>query len=132
MYMKKNQFKSGFSMIELLVVATIIIVISAIGMVSFRNAGIKSRNAARKADLEVVRQALTLYRADEGAYPVGSFDAIVSTLQGSDYLTEDEVVDPKGWSYVYTGSGCDVSSCTGFTLSATLEGDGVTTYEISN
>jgi type II secretory pathway pseudopilin PulG len=61
--------KVGFTMIELLVVATIIIVLSAVGLVSYRKAGESSRNAKRKADLEIVRQSLVLFRADNGYYP---------------------------------------------------------------
>lgn len=70
---KKHKF--GFTMIELLVVATIIIVLSSVGLVSYRKAGESSRNAKRKADLEITRQALVLFRADNGYYPTASSTA---------------------------------------------------------
>ena len=70
--MKKTQDKkSGFTFIEILVVATIISVLASIGMVSYRSANQKSRDGKRKADIEQIRAALEMYRADDvnGYYP---------------------------------------------------------------
>jgi prepilin-type N-terminal cleavage/methylation domain-containing protein len=50
-----KQSKGGFTMIELLVVTTIIIVLSTIGLISFRQTGMNARNGKRKADLENIR-----------------------------------------------------------------------------
>src|SRR3972149_1590727 len=46
----------GFTLIEILVVATIIIVLSTIGMASYQQAGVRARNGKRRADMETVRQ----------------------------------------------------------------------------
>ncbi|MCL4208570.1 hypothetical protein KJZ63_02975, partial [Patescibacteria group bacterium] len=54
----------GFTMIELLVVTTIIIILTSIGLVSYTSANRSARNGKRKADMEMVRQALVLYRTD--------------------------------------------------------------------
>lgn len=131
--MKKNQRlvkNNGFSMIELLVVTTIIIILTTIGMVSYSSANRNARNGKRKADLETVRQALVLYRTDEGTYPVGSsFSGMVSTLGSNGYLTTTSMNDPQNTGiYVYT-----YSSATGtdFTLNANLEPDG-TAYQLTN
>ncbi|PJC42609.1 MAG: hypothetical protein CO040_03550, partial [Candidatus Pacebacteria bacterium CG_4_9_14_0_2_um_filter_36_8] len=69
--MKKNilKKKNGFSMIELLVVTTIMIILTTIALVSYRQATQNSRNAKRKTDMEIVRQQLILYRSDNGCYP---------------------------------------------------------------
>lgn len=97
--LKKN--RSGFSMIELLVVTTIIIVLTTIGLVSYQSTGVNARNGKRKADLETVRQALVLYRVEQGTYPVGtSFTSMVSEV--SDYLSAVELSDPVGSPYVYS------------------------------
>jgi type II secretory pathway pseudopilin PulG len=122
----------GFTMIELLVVATIIILLTTIGIISYRQASISSRNGKRKADLETIRQALVMRRSDTGGYPTGDFSAMVTTLKNDGYLSDDstDFRDPSGAAYVYAGSGCSGPSCTGFTLTATLEPSG--TYELKN
>ncbi|MFZ5376731.1 MAG: type II secretion system protein [Patescibacteria group bacterium] len=123
--MSKNSLKdrittrqAGFTMIELLVVATIMIVLTAVGMVSYRNAGITSRDAKRKTDLESVRQALTMYRADQGSYPVGSsFSSMLEDIR--DYLSDTNIADPKDGVYEYSSAGTTFSVCA--TLESTAE-----------
>lgn len=124
---KTNFFKKGFTMIELLVAATIIIVLTTIGMVSYQNAAKKGRDAKRQTDLQTVRQALVLQKADGVAYPTGgSFSTIVGNLQSDGYLSSDPIIDPKNVSpyvYAYSGNG------TTFTLTVTLETTG-TVYTV--
>mgnify|MGYP000983379818 CR=1 FL=1 len=128
--MKKKSTKNGFSLIELLVVATIIIVLTTIGVISYRAASIKSRDSKRKADLETVRQALVLYRSDEGSYPTGyNFDGVVSYLNTEGYLSDgvERFRDPGNNVYVYS------STVSTFTLSVNLEDPNATNpYTLSN
>lgn len=127
MKLKKFKQQFGFTMIELLVVTTIIIVITAIGLVSYTSANRNARNGKRKADLEMVRQALVLYRTDNGSYPSGSvFNNMMTTI--SDYTSATTVTDPKNegvYVYSYTSDGIE------FTLSAYLEPDD-TLYAVTN
>ena len=67
-FVTSSKKQRAFTLIELLVVSTIIIVLSTIGLVSYRQAGLNSRNAKRKADLEIMRQAMMLYKQDTGYY----------------------------------------------------------------
>jgi len=113
--------QSGFSMIELLVVATIIVVLTTIGMVSYGKTMENSRNAKRKTDVETIRQALIMYRSDEGSYPVqavsGDYLTSVGTaLKDAGYLSDPLPDDPTAAQYY-----AYVSSGTSFTLTATLE-----------
>ena len=81
--MQKNKIKNrAFTLIEVLVVATIIGVLVTVTAVSFANSQKRSRDARRKADLETVRQALVLYRQDHGSYGnvSGGFATVVSNL----------------------------------------------------
>jgi type II secretory pathway pseudopilin PulG len=110
----------AFSLIELLVVATIMILLTTIGLVSYQSANRNARNAKRKADLSTVQQALVLYRTDEATYPSGNgsaaaFNTMVSTID--DYLSVSTIVDPKSptYDYIYT------SDNTTFSVCATLE-----------
>lgn len=123
-YNKKN----GFTMIELLVVTTIIIVLSAIGLTSFGQASKNARNGKRKADIESVRSALVLYRTDNGSYPTtNSYSVMMTTI--ADYISSDTVEDPKNTgSYVYTYN----SAGSAFSLCALLEPDPGTAYCVTN
>lgn len=61
--------KRGFTLLEVLVSATIIAVLTAIGIVSYSSVNKRSRDVKRKSDIEQIRSALEMYRADTGAYP---------------------------------------------------------------
>lgn len=119
----------AFTMIELLVVATVIILLTAIGLVSFSQVGISTRNAKRKADLETMRQALTLYKQDYAYYASSGtldFAALVTALYADEYLPDSNLTDPKNTSpYVYQAicSAVSASNCIKVTLRAVLEPD---------
>lgn len=126
--MKKPPLKLfGFTMIELLVVTTIIIILTSIGLVSYTSANRSARNGKRKADMEMVRQALVLYRTDNGTYPsTSNFSTMLTTI--SDYTSATSVTDPKNeGSYVYSYTSDGIT----FTLTANLEPDG-TPYSVTN
>ncbi len=132
---KKNfrAFSAGFTMIELLVVTTIIIVLTTIGLVSYRAAGQQARNGKRKSDLQSIRQALVLYKTDstDGLYPTSSnYDAMLGVLDdylGSPAETFQDPKDDGTYSYTYTPEG----GGSGFTLEAKLEPDGEA-YQVTN
>jgi len=108
--------RSGFTMIEILVVSTIMIVLTAIGLVSYSQVSQNARNGKRKADLETIRQGLVLYRTDEGEYPATtSLTTALSTITG--YLNATNIADPKAPEYNYTYS----SNGAIFTVCAQLE-----------
>ena len=91
-----KQKQRAFTLIELLVVISIIGILIALGVTSYVTAQRKARDAKRKADLETVRQAMILYRQDNGSYgDVSSgFNTYVTALY-PDYITSATVVDPK-------------------------------------
>lgn len=136
--MQKNKSKNqAFTLIEVLVVATIIGVLVTVTAVSFANSQKRSRDARRKADLETVRQALVLYRQDHGSYgnvyPSGSagFDNVVNYLAAGGYLTSDTIEDPK--TPENYGAWCDGGgnpNCNKVKLTAVLEDEPYPTYEI--
>lgn len=61
--------KKGFTLIEILVVATIIGLLAGIGAVSYVTLNKSSRDARRKGDLEQLRAAVELYKSNVGTYP---------------------------------------------------------------
>lgn len=66
---KISNIKS-FTLIEILVVATIIALLASGGAVVYTQLNRASRDAKRKADLEQIRLALELFRDEMGRYPV--------------------------------------------------------------
>jgi general secretion pathway protein G len=69
--------EGGFTMIELLIVLSLIVILATIGMAQYRTSVIHSREAVLKEDLFRLRDAIDQYYADKGQYPA-SLDALVS------------------------------------------------------
>lgn len=60
----------GFTLVELLVVISIIGVLVSVALVSFRTSQARGRDAQRKSDLKQISSALELYFSDYEQYPV--------------------------------------------------------------
>ena len=66
---------NGFTLVELLVVISIIGILSSFAIVSLNSARIKARDALRKGDMAQLRTALNLYYDDNLYYPAcGTWD----------------------------------------------------------
>lgn len=76
--MKKSIF--GFTLVELLVVISIIGVVVALSLFGLTGARESARDAKRKSDLELIRASIETYRSDCSTYPA----ALTSPLIGSD------------------------------------------------
>jgi general secretion pathway protein G len=68
---------SGFTLVELLIVISLISILAAMGLVQYRNSVVSAKEATLKQDLFRMRDAIDQYYADKGKYP-GSLDALVS------------------------------------------------------
>ena len=66
---KRNIPHRGFTLVELLVVISIIGLLSSFAMVSLNSARIKARDALRKGDMAQLRTAMNLYYDNNFAYP---------------------------------------------------------------
>jgi len=62
--------KKAFTLVELLVVISIIGILALVSVSSYINAQIKSRDAQRKSDLDQTSKALMLFYADNGNFPI--------------------------------------------------------------
>lgn len=67
--MLQKKSHSGFSLIEILVVISIIGILAAILIFNFQEARMGARDKARKADLQSLQLALELYKTQNGRYP---------------------------------------------------------------
>lgn len=64
------KFQRAFTLIELLVVISVIAVLTTMGVANFSSAIKKSRDSVRKSELAEISQALMMFRADWGSYPI--------------------------------------------------------------
>jgi general secretion pathway protein G len=69
--------ESGFTMIELLVVVSLIVILATMGMTQYRSSVVHAREATLKEDLFRIRDSIDQYYADKGQYPA-TLDALVS------------------------------------------------------
>ena len=67
----------GFTLVELLVVISLISILAAMGLVQYKNSVTRTEESVLKTDLFRVRDAIDQYYADKGKYPA-SLDALVS------------------------------------------------------
>jgi|SaaInlV_200m_DNA_2_1039689.scaffolds.fasta_scaffold00340_23 prepilin-type N-terminal cleavage/methylation domain-containing protein len=98
MYMTKH--KNGFSLLELLVVISIIGILVAISAVAFTTAQKRGRDARRRGDLKAWQDALeqtySEYTDYQGAGTSGACEDAVT-----DHMNGVTPSDPKGGSYAY-------------------------------
>ena len=71
----------GFTLIELMVVMSLIVILSAMALVQYRQSIIRSREAVLKDDLFKMRDAIDQYYADKNQYP-----ATLEALASDGYL----------------------------------------------
>jgi general secretion pathway protein G len=67
----------GFTLIELMIVLSLMVVLATMGLVQYRNSQIFAKEAVLKADLFRMRDAIDQYYADKNQYP-STLDALVS------------------------------------------------------
>jgi len=77
MFLKDN--KKGFTLVELLVVISIISLLASFSIVSLGQARVKARNANRLGEMNNVRKALQLYYDNNLEYPI-----VACSIDGSD------------------------------------------------
>jgi general secretion pathway protein G len=66
----------GFTMIELLIVMTLIVILASVGMTQYKNSVRASQEAVLKEDLFRLRDAIDQYYADKTKYPSGLADLV--------------------------------------------------------
>jgi general secretion pathway protein G len=73
---KQTASESGFTLIELMVVMTIIALLAAIAIPNYLKSVQKANEAVLKTDLQVMRQAISSYTVDKEKAPQGLDDLV--------------------------------------------------------
>lgn len=95
----------GFSLIELMVVLTIIALLAGVVSVKLLRAAEQARRTAALADLKAIGKALHLYQLQTGRLP-DSIEALLDPLPGTDEGFLDSLrPDPWGSPYDYRREG---------------------------
>ncbi len=105
-----NSFSLGFTMLELLVVISIIGILIALGTVSFMTAQRKGRDAKRRGDMKSIQNAFEQYYGQNGTY------ADCEIMASEDFMPGGLPSDPKP-TLSYEGT-CDAD---GYCYCAELE-----------
>lgn len=109
--------RDSFTLIETLVVATIIALLISGSVVSYSYLNRQSRDGKRKADIEQIRSALEMYRSVNNIYPTRAPGNCTNLLPVLTPYIHQIPVDPKSTQYSYY---CTITT-NDYTICAYLE-----------
>jgi len=141
-----SQNRSGFTIVELLIVIVVIAILAAISIVAYNGIQQRARDTSRVSDIAAIEKSLLLYGAESGNFTVmsagsggdeaGWFDTVYSTypsvktvLVSTGYLNNG-IIDPQNikvsttsttGSYAYMISKCTTADDTRRVIMARLE-----------
>lgn len=75
--------KSGFTIVELLIVIVVIAILASITLVSYNGTQKRARDARRIADAGKITDALDLYYLQNGSFPTNTLDGITGSWEKS-------------------------------------------------
>jgi general secretion pathway protein G len=91
----RNPRTAGFTLLELVMVMTIIVILAAVGVAAYQQIQMKARETVLKKDLDDMRKLIDQYAADKEKLPQSLDD-----LVGSGYIRDipmDPITGQKDW-----------------------------------
>jgi len=96
--------KSAFTLIELLIVISIIAILVAAATVSWSTAQKKARDGKRKSDLKSIQQALEIYIEENETYPADDGNGRINPAEDKRGRIRCDTQDPITWGNKFS---CD-------------------------
>lgn len=131
-YLNIEIFKSnkGFSIVELLVVISIIGLLASVALVQIEKARSKARDAQREKNVKVVQDALAIYVASAQNYPMGEnvaltgTDAVSQALINRDAISKipQDPINTGNYRYIYNSADGSTYSLTYYLETDTVPG----------
>lgn len=123
---------SAFTLIEILIVVSVIGVLIALGSLNYANSLERGRDQRRRADIQNIRANLELYKSRQ---PDSFYPTTLAVLRTAGFEVSQDPREKVDYAYSPvndTGTACTNTLnnfCTRYTLSATLELGG--TYSVT-
>jgi prepilin-type N-terminal cleavage/methylation domain-containing protein len=114
-----NRKKAGFTLLEILVVISIIGILVAMGAVAYSTAQKKGRDARRQADIKAIQSAQEQYYAANSSVYATTQDVLVTAG-----FLQAVLVDPKSSPYSLTVGGSNSLYCICSTALESTTGNG--------
>lgn len=112
--------RNGFSLIEVLIITSILGVISATSIFAYQSIVARGRDSERKSNLQQIRVALEDYYNDNGCYPAAIDLDTCGGSELSPYLSIYPCDPGDGQPYLYVP---EADACEGYRLQVHLENE---------
>lgn len=139
--------QEGFTIVELLIVIAVIAILALLVVTTYSGIQARSRDSQRQSDVAAIQTQLEAFYANESYYPTADdFNSPTWRTENNVKIDKEALRDPSSPDdenvdednnpllgtgaatassnqYGYEATGCVDGQCTGYTLSAWLEGD---------